>query len=159
MRLPLTPRPLRADLSAAVKRLVARTLEDHERSIASVAVELGYGSGSIPERWLSSAWPQHHCPLWALANARAIPDAVFEAVVEGLRAIREPQRDRPVATPLQATTTVAIQSTGLAGVCLEAIRDGRIDTVEREALRRKIAQEREALDLAERALEQHGGSA
>lgn len=159
MRLPLTPRPLRADLASAVKRLIARTLEDHERSIASVAVELGYGSGSIPERWLSSAWPQHHVPVWALANARAIPDAVFEAVVEGLRKLREPQTDPLKITAIQASTTVGIESTSLAGVCFEAIRDGHIDGTERSTMRKHIAAERAALDLVERALDQQGGSA
>ena len=159
MKLPLTPRPLRADLASAVKRLVARTLEDHERSIASVAVELGYGSGSIPERWLSSAWPQHHVPVWALANARAIPDSVFEAVVEGLRKLREPQRDPLRITEDQAVTTAAIASNSLAGVCLAAIQDGRIDSSERVEMRRKIAEERQALDLVMRALDQQGGSA
>lgn len=159
MKIPLTPRPLRADLAAAVKRLVARTLEDHEHSIASVAAELGYGSGTIPERWLSDKWPQHSTPVWALANARAIPDAVFEAVVEGLRALRSPQTDPLKVTAIQASTTVGIESTSLAGVCFEAIRDGYIDGTERSTMRKHIAAERAALDLVERALDQQGGIA
>ena len=108
---------------------------------------------------LSSAWPQHHVPVWALANARAVPDSVFEAVIEGLRKLREPQRDPLVVTEVQASTTVAICSNSLAGTCLEAIRDGKIDTRERAEMRRQIAEEREALDLVERALAQGGGAA
>ena len=161
MRLSLTPRPLPGELKNAVKRVFRRTCEDLDIPLAGIAEAFGINP-TVAERWAKEK-VDHHIPVWALCDRKALPDQVFHALVACVRELRAQQGEGVRATAEAAAFAFVARAGEALAEIANAAADRRIDPAERPGVRRAIARVRAQCDAVERALDaeeaaEHTGS-
>lgn len=155
MRLVTTARATTASLQTSTARLLRRLSEDLGVSLSSIAEALDR-SRALGPRWVAEE-SQHPAPLYLLAARHAVPDPMFDALVAGLRSLRDQQPGGAVAVPAEVSAAVMVGRMGDAlAVAGRALADGRISPEERRDLRRAVAAVRSACDRLSESLGAEG---
>lgn len=146
-----TARLFTRELQGLTKRLIRRASEDTGVSLASIADALERSHGLV-EQWVCERAAKH-LPVYVLASPLAIPERLYQRIISDIDHVRHAQAESLAPKPEGACTLLLARLGAGVESIARALADGRVTSMERPELLRKLAEIEAAIASVRRSFD------